>query len=438
MTPSEIENRKAWYGSQFAAFERNLNGGRASSVHRTRRASMERFNEIDFPTARSEDWKYTSLDPLLQYNFAGYSTAEDLTPATVEPYVWGDTPHYRLTFVNGRHVASSSRLPEGGTPIRIRSLGKALEEDPQGIDDLLRSMPEAHDPFTLLNTAFLLDGAVIDVPDGIAVDKAIHLLFLSAPDERALATYPRVILRVGREARVSVSEHFASVTPHVHFTNVVTQMAVGADAAVDYHRIQDENPSSFQIGLTQIVQARRSRVHSTVVTLGGRLTRNFIHLLADEHIESTLNGLYLTRGRQHADHRTLIDHAKPHGTTHELYKGILDGHSTGVFNGKIIVRPDAQKTDAKQSNNNILLSEDATVNTRPQLEIFADDVKCTHGATVGRIDEDALFYLQTRGLNAEAARNLLTYAFAGEILERIQVPALREKLNATLRDRLQH
>jgi Fe-S cluster assembly protein SufD len=320
----------------------------------------------------------------------------------------------------------------------VGSLASALQTDLATVEPhLARFARYDAQPFVALNTALMEDGAFVRIARGVVAEEPIHLLFLTVAEEGPLVTYPRNLILADENSQATIVETYAALDGGVYFNNVVTEIIAAENAVLDHYKIQQESEGAFHIATQQVQQDRDSNFTSHSISLGGALVRNDINaVLNGTGIESTVNGLYLASGRQHVDNHTAIDHAKPHCNSHELYKGILDGHATGVFNGKIFVRPDAQKTDAKQTNQNLLLSADATINTKPQLEIFADDVRCTHGATVGQLDADAIFYLRSRGLGLEEARGLLTYAFASDILERVKVAPLRAELEKQLLSRL--
>jgi len=292
--------------------------------------------------------------------------------------------------------------------------------------------------FSALSAAFLLDGAFVFIPDKTILKEPIQLLFISTSAEAEFVTFPRSLIVVGSNSQVSIIETHVGLENNVYFSNAVSEVVVGENSVVEYDTVEDESEGAFHIGTTHVHQERNSTFTSNAISYGGALVRNNVTAVLDgEGAECTLNGLYVVAGEQHVDNHTTIDHAKPHCSSHELYKGILAGRSKGVFNGKILVRKDAQKTDAKQTNKNLVLSDDATINTKPQLEIFANDVKCTHGATIGQLDEEATFYLRTRGLGVGAAHDILTNAFASDVINRIQTPSLRDWLNVNLLIRLQ-
>jgi Fe-S cluster assembly protein SufD len=323
-------------------------------------------------------------------------------------------------------------LPAG---VRVESLAASLKEG-ELVEGLGAATADAGDAFSELNAAFLKDGALVQVGAGVQLDKPVQLLFV-ASRARAAAN-PRVLVQVENNASATVIESYASLTPEAHWTNSVAEINVGENAHLDHYRIQDENAVAYHISALHVSEQRASNFRSTCITLGGRLTRNHVHTqLVGEGIDSTLNGLYVTEGEQHVDNHTLIEHAQPHCQSHEFYKGVLADDSTGVFRGQILVHQAAQKTDAYQANRNLLLSNRAEINTKPQLEIYADDVKCSHGATIGQLDEDAIFYLRSRGIGRANARRVLTRAFAGEVVERVQVEALRQELEERVGQRLE-
>jgi Fe-S cluster assembly protein SufD len=328
----------------------------------------------------------------------------------------------RLLFVNGRFVQALSNV--ASVPgLTIGSLADGNAE-PSALAHIAADQDSV---FTALNTSFLDDGAYLLVAEGAVIERPIEIIYFSQPADKPLVTHPRTLLIVGKNAQATVIERYQGGGNY--FTNAVTEIALAEGAIVDHVKMQQESTTAYHIANTQIVQAARSTFTSHYVALGGALVRNEVRVRFDgEHAESTVNGLYLAKGTQHLDNFTVIDHAKPNCASHELYKGILADKSHGVFNGKIFVRKDAQKTDAKQTNKVLLLSDDATIDTKPQLEIFADDVKCTHGAAVGQLDEEAMFYLQARGLTRIEARDMLLHAFAGEVLDGLKIPALRDQI----------
>ncbi len=349
----------------------------------------------------------------------------------LDGFLYADAP-YRLVVVNGRYVPELSRtagLPPG---MRFGSLAGATSEQADVVARYLGQLADfSARPFAALNTAFAQDGAYVHVPDGLVFEQPLQILFVSTGDGHM--THPRTLIVAGDRSQMRIVETYVSAPGQKHFTNAVTEIVAGENAVIDHYKVQEESVDGFHVASMHIHATRSSNVSTHSFTLGGRLVRNDVFALLDgEGAECTLNGLYLADGERLVDNHTTIDHAKPHCPSHEVYKGILGGKARAVFNGKIIVRQDAQKTDAKQTNRALLLSDQATINTKPQLEIFADDVKCTHGAAIGQLDEDALFYLRARGLTFFEARDMLIHAFAGQILDRVQIEPLKRALEGEL------
>ena len=416
-----------------------LDGG-AGRIGLLRQAAFARFAELGLPTTQDEDWKYTSLAPLTQIQFA---PPEEARPPTLEQLdrLAGVSPGdaaIRLVFVDGRYRAELSSRGTSTGGAYIGGLGTAHAERPEFVErELARHADYQRDALTALNTAFIEDGAFIHLPAGTVVQAPIHLLFVSSASGKATLSQPRNLIVLGAGSQATVIETWAGLSDEVYFTNAVTEVVLGDNAQLDHYKLQEEGARAFHIALTQVQHGRDSRFNSHSVALGAALARNDVRaLFAREGSECTLNGLYMATGKQHLDNRTLIDHQSPRCTSRELYKGVLDGQSRGVFSGRVLVRHDAQKTDASQTNKNLLLSDEAVVDTKPQLEIFADDVKCAHGAAVGQLDEDALFYLRSRGIGQEAAKSLLTYAFASEMVNLIPLAPLRARVRELVTSRL--
>jgi Fe-S cluster assembly protein SufD len=435
---SMVATPKDTYLAGFEALER---AGTAAPawLHRIRRSAIDRFAEVGFPTVRLEDWKYTNVAAIAA---AAFPPVLDEAPAgpgaeALEPFAFA-TPGPRLVFVNGRYSAklsSPASLPSG---VRVTSLAEALVTDAAVVErHLARHGDWARNGFTALSAAFAQDGAFVHLAPGTRVEEPIHLLFVAAAPAAPVLSQPRNLVVAERESRATIVEHYVAVGDDTYLTNAVTEVVAGEGAIVEHYRVQQESRRGFHVGTTEVRQARDSRFTSGSVSLGGRLARHDLNVRFDaEGASCELDGLYVVGDRQHVDNHTLIDHARPRCTSRQLYKGVLDGASRAVFNGRVIVRPDAQRTDAHQTNKNLLLSASAEVDTKPQLEIFADDVKCTHGAAVGQLGEDAVFYLRSRGLGEAAARTLLTYGFVSDVLARIAVEPLRARLDALLMARL--
>ena len=340
----------------------------------------------------------------------------------------------RLVLVNGHYCPELSSLNAAVAGVTVESLAEVLRTAPELAELQLGHHADCADhPLVALNTAFIQHGAFVCVKAGTVVEQPIHLLHVWTAAERPFAAHPRHLIVAGPLSQVKIVETYFGLDDNICFTNAVTEIVLDDGAIVDHCKLQRDGPSAFHMSTVQARQHRGSTFHSHLISLGGRLARQETNTrLADEGCHCELDGLYLARGQQHMDSRTRIDHLKPRCTSREWYKGILDDRAHGVFNGQIHVHQDAQKTDAKQTNQTLLLSENATINTKPQLEIYADDVRCTHGATVGQLDDEALFYLRSRGIALEHARNLLIYAFANEVLDRIRVPSVRAVLEKTL------
>jgi Fe-S cluster assembly protein SufD len=403
-----------------------------------RRAAFRRFQELGFPTPKNEDWHYTSVAPIAESAFPTLRTPSDtVTAADLAPYTVGHAEWPMLVFVDGCFAPALStpaeRLPDG---VRLMTLAAALRGEAGDLGDLLeqhltRAATWGEHAFTALNTALMTDGAMLHVGTEMVVDTPIHILHVSDAVAARSTKHPRTLIVAGRHSKATVIESYVGLGEASYFTNAVTEVFVDDGATLNHHKIQRESPRAFHVGTIDVRQGRDSHFISFSFAVGGALSRTNIYtLLGGEGCGATLNGLYMLDGTQHGDHQTRIEHAEPNCFSREVYKGLLDGSSHGVFNGKVYVHPVAQKTDGKQENNNLLLSDTARVDTKPQLEIFADDVKCTHGATVGRLDETALFYLKSRGVNADVARQLLTYAFAADVLETIELEPLKESLEA--------
>ena len=366
---------------------------RTSELSEIRRRAAERFAALRFPTTRDEEWRFTNVAPIAKADF-----------------------------------------PIAAPKVSGHSLRAALELHPDLIEEHLGHYAnDAANAFVALNTAHFEDGAFVHIPKNTTVDEPVWIDFTAIPER---AAHPRNLIVVGAGSQVRIVERYSGAGRY--FTNAVTEIVIGENAIVEHVKLEEESLDSFHVATIQVHQARDSNFKSHNISLGGLLVRNDINAVLSTGCEGTLNGLYLTKGRQHIDNHTALDHAAPHAASHELYKGILDGSSSAVFNGKILVRKDAQKTDAKQTNKNLVLSENSVINTKPELQILADDVRCTHGATIGQLDEDAMFYLRARGIGHAGARDLLIYAFARDVIDRIGIPKVREYLEKALFASLEH
>ena len=414
------------YLESFTALQQRTSG-QPKWLRAQREDAFARFCETGFPTTKDEDWRFTSVAPISQQTFSLADHSSPLTVEDLKPFVLPGAA-CRLVFVDGRYVADLSdcgTLPPG---VEAGSLAEQIESHPQKLEvHLGRYVDTRRDAFCCLNTAFLEDGGYVHIGQGIALEWPIHILYASTGSQEPQMVHPRNLLIAERNAQASVVEEHVSLSDGILFANVVTELVAAENSVVSFHSIERENRKTLHISTLRIEQDRNASVRSHSVLIGGALVRNNVHpVLAGEGGECLINGLFLGDDQQHIDNYMLVEHASPHCDSHQFYNGILDGHAHGVFHGRIHVHKDAQKTDAKQTNRNLLLSDDAQIDTQPQLEIYADDVKCTHGATIGQIEENSLFYLRSRGLDETSAREMLLLAFAGECLIRIQAGPLRK------------
>lgn len=417
--------------------QRPQDGPRWLQDMRTRAATA--FATLGFPTVRDEEWRFTNVAPIAGTEFRAAHDVAPLTEQDLDAYLYSDAAH-RIVIVNGRFSPALSRafnLPSG---VRVGSLAAAVAEHPDVVQRYLGQVAEfGTRAFTALNTATSADGAYVFIPDGVVLEEPIHLLFVAADVDAGapVMSNTRALIVAGDRSQCRIVETYVGPRGSVYFTNAVTEVAVGEGAVVDHYKVQEESVDAYHIASMHVHAMRSANFSSHSFSLGGKLVRNDVNAHLDgEGAECTLNGLYLADGDRLIDNHTAIDHAKAHCPSHEIYKGILGGRARAVFNGKIVVRPDAQKTDAKQTNRALLLTDDASINTKPQLEIFADDVKCTHGAAIGQLDEDAIFYLRARGLTYAEARDMMIHAFAGDILDRVQIEPLRRALEVELYSQL--
>lgn len=404
-----------------------------------RRAAIANFG--GFPTTQEEAWRYTNMEPLTRIPFERASV--DWQGGQAEYHLLDRSEFYKaedlkLVFVNGQYVDELSQkhpLPPGTI---IGSLSGLLKDHPSLVEPfLLQSSVDKDHPFVTLNTALMRDGAFLLLPKGSVIREPIYICHLSWTDSRPMASHPHNIIVAEEGSQATIVEIYAGGGSETYLTNAVTEMIVRPGALVDHYKIQQESGRAYHVASMDIQQDFESQVSTLSVSLGSSLARHEVRSsLNAEGAACTLNGLYMVTGRQHVDNQTSIEHLKPHGTSQELYKGILSGQSRGVFNGRILVKPDAQKTNARQTNKNLILSDEALIHTKPLLEIFANDVKCNHGATIGRLDENQVFYLRSRGLNDIHARNLLTYAFASDLVRRIKITSLQGALEKLIFRRL--
>jgi len=435
--PAAIENVQDYLES-FTEFEKQAAGRNVSWLRKLRDDAFARFCEVGFPTTHDEDWRFTNVSGIARTPFVMKTdTAARPSKSEWKTYrVEGASAH--VVFVNGRFARDLSDLKTSPKGVKIAGLREQIANNPDALETHLGRYLDIHrDPFCALNTAFVEDGAFVHVARGTVLAGPIHLLFVSTASDQASMMHPRNLLVFDNETQATVIEEYVSLGGGTVLCNSATELVAAENATVSHYMIEREHKEAFNISTLRIQQARSANVTSHSLLLGGGLVRNNVHpVLAGDGGECLINGLFVGDGRQHLDNYMHVEHASPHCSSRQFYNGILDGHAHGVFHGRIVVHKDAQKTDAKQTNRNLLLSDDAQIDTKPQLEIYADDVKCTHGATIGQIEENALFYLRSRGIDERSARRLLLLAFAGECLDRMQPGAARDHAERLIHEHL--
>jgi Fe-S cluster assembly protein SufD len=438
---TEIITRQNSYYDAFRALQESQPDSPGSWLTRLRESAMESFQEFGFPSVKDEEWKYTNVAPIARIDFkpatfAGASTGS--LEGELANFGCIEAKDSQLVFINGILRSDLSSLTGLPPEVVAMDLSQAISDERHGEiawKHLAQQADYVVNGFAALNTAFISNGVFIHIPKGVIVESPIHLLFISDGDQSA--NFPRVLMIAEENSSATVIESYAGIQDARYFTNAVVELVLKDGARLEHYKVQRESPRAFHVATTAADLGPNSRYDATTITFGAELSRHDINVTMDhEGAECWVDGLYLVTTGQHADTHSLIDHRKPHCTSHQLYKGILDGKSRAVFNGKVFVRHDAQKTDAMQTNKNLLLSNEARVDTKPQLEILADDVKCAHGAAVGQIDEDELFYLETRGIHHDLARNLLTYGFAEEVIGKIKIDSIRGQLDEAVLNRL--
>ena len=414
--------------------------GEPAWLRRARENAFAAFDRDGFPTVREEDWKYTNTALIARTSFTPSFESATTLNGELSRFTFEEARESRLVFVNGifqRESSSVSNLPPG---VVVVNLAEAVAR-PEYESLLSSHFDGGHDNgFTALNAALFVSGAFLLIPRGVEVTVPIHLLFISeTTNGDTPASFPRVHILAEENSSATIVESYAGMTEGRYLTNAVVDVTVKPGARINHYRIQRESADAFHIATTKARTSRDSAYETTSINLGGLLARHDIEVrLDDEGSHCAVDGLYLIGADQHSDTHSLIDHRHPHGTSRQLYKGVLDGKSRAVFNGKVFVRHGAQQTDAQQTNKNLLLSEEAHVDTKPQLEIFADDVKCAHGAAVGQLSEDELFYLESRGINPALAKNMLTYGFAEEVIQKIKIESIKRELDSVVLNRLSH
>jgi Fe-S cluster assembly protein SufD len=437
---AELMEMSNSYSTRFEQMESESDRDGRAWLLPVRRSAFTRFSELGFPTTRNEEWRFTNVAPIAKGNFApAERDVADVSDAMVASLALPRESCSLLVFVNGRYspqLSSTAGLPNG---VSVSSLAEAIRRGNECVKAHLAQHAAFDDhAFAALNTAMLEDGVFIHAAKGVVVERPIQCLFVSVPDEPAMSTHPRILIVGEATSQLTVIESYVGAKGGTYFTNPVTEVVAGDGAVIDCYKVLRESDEAFHVGVYQINQARDTHVSLHVSSLSGGLVRNDISTVLDgEGGDCHLTGVTLLDGKRHVDNHLVVDHAKPHCDSREYFKAVLDGASRSVFSGRINVRKDAQKTDAKQTNMSLLLSAEAQVESKPQLEILADDVKCTHGATIGQVDDEAIFYLQSRGLHAAAARKMLIRAFVGECVDLVKVEPLRLQLDEMMVQALQ-
>ena len=422
--------------SSFMAFEEQIDV--TSELHDVRTSAIKNFENKGFPTKKEEAWKYTSLNTVLKNDYSVFPKNENsIEFAEVKKYFIHEIDTYKVVFIDGIFSSFLSSTTHDGIDVCLMSSALNKPKYKMVIDNYYNKIANKEETLTSLNTAFANEGAYINIPKSKVVDKPIEIMYFSTGSEAALLVQPRNLVIVGENSHVQIIERHQSLNENPVLTNSVTEIFAQKRAIVDYYKIQNDNHEANLIDNTYVSQQHESHVSVNTFSFGGNLTRNnlnFYHF--GERIVSVLNGITIIGDKQHVDHYTLVQHAQPNCESHQDYKGIYSDRSTGVFNGKIFVEREAQKTNAFQKSNNILLSDKATINAKPQLEIFADDVKCSHGCTIGQLDETAMFYMQQRGIPKKEAKALLMYAFSNAVIESIKIPALKQRITKIIATKL--
>jgi Fe-S cluster assembly protein SufD len=421
------------YLESFTEFEQLATGHALPWLRKLRRDAFARFCEVGFPTTHDEDWRFTNVAPIAQTSFRLARNGGQLLQKQLEVHRVAGAA-CQLVFVNGRFARELSLLNNLSAGVKVSSLAAEISINPEAIEPHLgRYLDIRRDAFCALNTAFAEDGAYVRIRRGTLLEEPIYLLFVSTGGDASSMNHPRNLIVAEEDSQATFVEDYVSLDGGAVFSNTVTELVAGDHTVFSHYMIEREHKQAFNISTLRIQQGRSANVVSHSVLLGGALVRNNVHpVLAGEGGECLINGLFIGNGHQHLDNYMLVEHASPRCGSRQFYNGILDGHAHGVFHGRIIVHKDAQKTDAKQTNRNLLLSDDAQIDTKPQLEIYADDVKCTHGATIGQIEGDALFYLRSRGIDEVSARKLLLFAFASECLDRMKPGPIRKHVEGLI------
>jgi len=409
-----------------------------SNIHKIRTEALKNFEKLGFPNKKDEEWKYTSLKSILKEDYSLFSSMENtLGFKDVKKHFINEIDTYKIVFVDGVFSSFLSDTTHEGIDICLMSSALKKTKYKILVDHYFNTITNKKNNFTLLNTAFARQGTYIHIRKNKFIEKPIQIIYFSTKTEKPLLLQPRNLIIVDENSQVSIIEKHKSLGNHTVLTNSVTEIFANKRTVINYYKIQNDNQNSSLLDQTYIQQKDNSVVNMNTYSFGGKLTRNDLEFHQNgEHIESNLNGITIANNKQHVDNHTLVMHNQPNCESNELYKGIYADASTGVFNGKVIVNKIAQKTNAFQQNNNILLGEKATINSKPQLEIFADDVKCSHGCTIGQLDNMALFYMQQRGIPKKEAKGLLLYAFGNDVVEKIKIPELKSRITKLIAQKL--
>jgi Fe-S cluster assembly protein SufD len=421
--------------SSYVAFENEVNTN--SDIHDIRTEALENFDKLGFPTKKLEAWKYTSLNAVLKNDFSIFLNKDNSVELShVKKYFIHDIDAYKIVFIDGKYSSFLSETTHDTIDVCLMSSALSKPKYRAVIENYFNKVAK-QDNLTSLNTAFASEGAYIHIPRNVEVEKPIQIINFTTGSEAATMTQPRNLIVVDENAHVQIIERHQSLTSNPVLSNVVTEIFSARNSTVDFYKIQNDKLTASLVDNTYVDQKSNSVVSVHTFSFGGNITRNNLNFYQNgEHIDSILKGITIIEGKQHVDHHTLVHHIEPNCESHQDYKGIFDERSTGVFNGKVIVNKEAQKTNAYQQNNNVLVSDKATINAKPQLEIFADDVKCSHGCTIGQLDDDALFYMQQRGIPQKEGKALLMYAFANTVLESVKIPEVKSRITKIIANKL--
>jgi Fe-S cluster assembly protein SufD len=421
--------------SSFLAFENQVDVD--STVHDVRSEAIKTFEKEGFPSKKQEAWKYTSLNAILKHDYSVFPKQENaLEYSDVKKYFIHDIDSYKIVFIDGKYSSHLSQTTHDGIDVCLMSAALNKPKYRLIIENYFNKTA-TKDSLSSLNTAFSKEGAYIHIPKNKLVEKPIQIIHFSSGIEEALMLQPRNLIVVDENAHVQIIERHQSLTDNPVLTNSVTEIFANKRAIVDYYKVQNDRENASLIDNTYVNQKRESHCSVHTFTFGGKLTRNNLNFYQNgERIDSTLKGVTIIGNKQHVDHNTLVHHIEPNCESHQDYKGIFGDNSTGVFNGRVIVNKEAQKTNAFQANNNILISDKASINTKPQLEIFADDVKCSHGCTIGQLDESAMFYMRSRGIPEKEAKALLMYAFSNNVLSSVKIPEIKQRITKIIANKL--